>query len=352
MRIDRLELTNFRNYQSFEIEPSDGINLILGRNAIGKTNLLEAIYLITVGKSFRTLKASEMIRLGESSANIRATVESGGYSDELKIILNLNQKNEYIMNSDSINIKNYAGDFSCVIFSPNDLNMIKLSPGERRKYIDSLIEKVSPVYKYNLAKYRKILFERNKLLKRPNEELLKVYDFQLASYGVKILFERLKYIKEIEEFAKKHYSRLSQGSKLKITYLSTVKFLKDKMEQTFMEILLEQREKDFESRFTTVGPHRDDLDFKINEMSAKSFASQGETRSIVLALKLAEMDFLEKFNKRRPILLLDDVFSELDKTRAMYLSQSLDNMQTFITSTNLNEDSFLIDSNKINVERL
>ncbi|EGY80556.1 recombination protein F, partial [Peptoniphilus indolicus ATCC 29427] len=140
MRIDRLELTNFRNYQSFEIEPSDGINLILGRNAIGKTNLLEAIYLITVGKSFRTLKASEMIRLGESSANIRATVESGGYSDELKIILNLNQKNEYIMNSDSINIKNYAGDFSCVIFSPNDLNMIKLSPGERRKYIDSLIE--------------------------------------------------------------------------------------------------------------------------------------------------------------------------------------------------------------------
>ena len=135
MKIDRLELTNFRNYQSFEIEPSDGINLILGRNAIGKTNLLEAIYLITVGKSFRTLKASEMIRLGESSANIRATVESGGYSDELKIILNLNQKNEYIMNSDSINIKNYAGDFSCVIFSPNDLNMIKLSPGEKKKKI-------------------------------------------------------------------------------------------------------------------------------------------------------------------------------------------------------------------------
>lgn len=352
MKIDRLELTNFRNYQSFEIEPSNGINLILGRNAIGKTNLLEAIYFITVGKSFRTLKTNEMIRLGENSANIRATVESGGYSDELEIILNLNQKNEYIMNLDSINIKNYTGDFSCVIFSPNDLNMIKLSPGERRKYIDSLIEKISPVYKYNLAKYRKILFERNKLLKRPDEELLKVYDFQLASYGVKILFERLKYIKEIEEFAKKHYARLSQGSELKITYLSTVKFSKDKMEQTFMKILLEQREKDFESRFTTVGPHRDDLDFKINEMSAKSFASQGETRSIVLALKLAEMDVLEKFNKRRPILLLDDVFSELDKTRAMYLSQSLDNMQTFITSTNLNEDSFFIDSNKINVERL
>lgn len=352
MKIDRLELTNFRNYQSFEIEPSNGINLILGRNAIGKTNLLEAIYFITVGKSFRTLKTNEMIRLGENSANIRATVESGGYSDELEIILNLNQKNEYIMNLDSINIKNYTGDFSCVIFSPNDLNMIKLSPGERRKYIDSLIEKISPVYKYNLAKYRKILFERNKLLKRPDEELLKVYDFQLASYGVKILFERLKYIKEIEEFAKKHYARLSQGSELKITYLSTVKFSKDKMEQAFMKILLEQREKDFESRFTTVGPHRDDLDFKINEMSAKSFASQGETRSIVLALKLAEMDVLEKFNKRRPILLLDDVFSELDKTRAMYLSQSLDNMQTFITSTNLNEDSFFIDSNKINVERL
>lgn len=352
MKIDRLELTNFRNYQSFEIEPSNGINLILGRNAIGKTNLLEAIYFITVGKSFRTLKTNEMIRLGENSANIRATVESGGYSDELEIILNLNQKNEYIMNLDSINIKNYTGDFSCVIFSPNDLNMIKLSPGERRKYIDSLIEKISPVYKYNLAKYRKILFERNKLLKRPDEELLKVYDFQLASYGVKILFERLKYIKEIEEFAKNHYARLSQGSELKITYLSTVKFSKDKMEQAFMKILLEQREKDFESRFTTVGPHRDDLDFKINEMSAKSFASQGETRSIVLVLKLAEMDVLEKFNKRRPILLLDDVFSELDKTRAMYLSQSLDNMQTFITSTNLNEDSFFIDSNKINVERL
>ncbi|MBL7576246.1 DNA replication and repair protein RecF [Peptoniphilus asaccharolyticus DSM 20463] len=352
MKINRLELNNFRNYERFEIEPSDGINLILGRNAIGKTNLLEAIYLLTVGKSFRALKTNEMIKIGEEFSNIKATVESNGYIDELEIILNANQKNKYILNSDSVNVKNYAGDFSCVIFSPNDLNMIKLSPGERRKYIDNLIEKVSPIYKYNLAKYKKIIFERNKLLKRPNEDLLRVYDFQLATYGVKILFERLKFIKEIEEFAKQHYYRLSQDSELKITYLSTIKFTKEKMEEVFMNILLEQREKDFESRFTTLGPHRDDLDFKINSMSAKSFASQGETRSIVLALKLAEMDVLEKNNKNRPILLLDDVFSELDKTRAKYLAKSLDNMQTFITSTNLNEENFLIDSNKINVERL
>lgn len=353
MKIECLELINFRNYNNFQIKPKNGINLIIGKNAIGKTNLLEAIYLIIVGKSFRTVKNNELIKLGYNSSNIRARIESDGYYDDLEIVLNLNQKNEYLLNSESMSLKNYTGDFSCVIFSPSDLNMIRLSPSERRKYIDNLIEKISPIYKYNLSKYRKIIFERNKLLKKPNEDLLKVYDFQLANYGVKILIERLKFIKEIEEFANMHYKTLSEGSELKITYLSTMQLLKENMEKRFMELLLKQREKDFESKFTTIGPHRDDLDFKINLMSAKSFASQGETRSIVLALKLAEMDVIEKFNKKRPVLLLDDVFSELDRTRAKYLSQSLNGMQTFITSTNFNEENFLeLDSNKINVEKL
>lgn len=351
MKLNELKLVNFRNYGYFEIESKDGINLIIGRNAIGKTNLLEAIYLITVGKSFRTLKSNEMIKLGSDSSYIKARIENEGYYDDLEIKLS-NQKNEYTLNSEVVSVKNFAGDFSSVIFSPSDLNMIKLSPNERRKYLDNLIEKLSPVYKYNLSKYRKIILERNKLLKRPNEDLLKVYDFQLANYGVKILFERLKFLREIEEFAKKHYKRLSDGSELNITYLSTVKFEKENMESIFRDLLLEQREKDIESKFTTVGPHRDDLDFKINSMSAKSFASQGETRSIVLALKLAEMDVLEKFNKKKPILLLDDVFSELDRVRAKYLSNSLEGMQTFITSTNFNEENFLNFTNKINVERL
>lgn len=352
MKIDLLELKNFRNYDYFKIEPKPEVNLIIGKNAIGKTNLLEAIYLVLVGKSFRTSRTGEMIKIGCDSSKICAKVENDGYFDDLEIVLNSEQKNEYTLNSESMSLKKYTGDFFCVIFSPNDLNMIKLSPNERRRYIDNIIEKISPTYRYNIEKYKKIIYERNKLLKNPREELLKVYDFQLVECGIKVLIERMKFIKELEVFANNHYKRISNGQELKLTYLSTINFNRENIKSIFTQMLMENRKKDIESKFTTIGPHRDDIDFKVNSMSSKKFASQGEIRSIVLALKLAEIDLIEKFSKKKPILLLDDVFSELDKSRAKYLSQSLDKMQTFITGTNFNEENFIDFTNKINVERL
>ncbi|WP_036730440.1 DNA replication/repair protein RecF [Peptoniphilus mikwangii] len=343
MKILNLELSNFRNYKYLYYNPKGQINVITGENAMGKTNLLEAIYVLTVGKSFRTVKDSELIQIGGEQTNLKALSINFEYEDYLDVNIYKDKKNKYSINSDDMNLSKYRRDFSSVIFSPSDLNMVKFSPSERRKYLDSLILKLSSVYEHNLYRYRKIIFERNKLLKKNiNYDLLEVYDFQLAKYGVKILRERLKILKEFENYVKYHFSNLSGGENLKITYLSTIPLMSDEeeMEKIFLDSLKNCRKRDLEIKFTTIGPHRDDIDFKIENLSAKTYGSQGEIRTVVLSLKLSEVDIIKNYQKNSPLLLLDDVFSELDKNRASYLINSLKNMQTFITSTNLNEENF------------
>lgn len=343
MKLLNLKLSNFRNYSYLEFIPSENINVIIGKNAIGKTNLLEAVYMITVGKSFRSNKDSEIINLNENSSVINGIINSYGYEDELRIVLNKDDKNKYFINEEDLNLKNYKRDMASVIFSPADLNMIKFSPQDRRKYLDNLISKIDPIYEHNLAKYRKILFERNKLLKKiKDRSLLEIYDFQLSEIGVKILRTRLNIVRLLEQYGKIHFKNLSGGEDLKITYLSTIPLSAEegKMKDIFLEHLSKNTSRDLELKYTTIGPHRDDLDFKIENLSVKSFGSQGEIRSVVLSLKLAEVDLIKKILKSEPLLLLDDVFSELDKDRAKYLINSLDNIQTFITSTDLNEENF------------
>lgn len=343
MKLLNLKLSNFRNYSYLEFIPSKNINVIIGKNAIGKTNLLEAIYILTVGKSFRTIKDSEIINLNSLSCDINGSINSFGYEDNLRVILNKDDKNKFFINEEELNLKNYKRDMSSVIFSPADLNMIKFSPQERRKYLDNLISKIDPIYEHNLSKYRKILYERNKLLKKiKDKSLLEIYNFQLAEIGVKILRTRLNIVRVLEQFAKIHFKNLSGGEDLKITYLSTIPLSADEneMKDIFLEHLTKNTSRDLELKYTTIGPHRDDLDFKIENLSVKSYGSQGEIRSVVLSLKLAEVDLIKKNLKSEPLLLLDDVFSELDKNRAKYLVDSLDNIQTFITSTDLNEENF------------
>lgn len=343
MKLLNLKLYDFRNYSKIELKPSKNINVLIGKNAMGKTNILEAIYILTVGKSFRTNKENEIVKLNSEKSLLQGKINSFGYEDDFKIVLNSVDKNRYYINAEEFNLKNYKRDMASVVFSPVSLNMIKLSPQERRKYINNLISKIDPIYEHNLAKYRKILYERNKLLKISKDiALVEIYNFQLAEYGVKILRQRLNILKKLEKFAKVHFANISGGQELKITYLSTVPLSKDEneMNKIFHRHLKNNTQKDIEVRYTTTGPHRDDLDFKIDGLSVKSFGSQGEIRSVVLSLKLAEVDLVKEYIKSEPLLLLDDVFSELDKTRAEYLIKSIKDIQTFITSTDLNEENF------------
>ncbi|MBP2025555.1 DNA replication/repair protein RecF [Peptoniphilus stercorisuis] len=343
MKLLNLKLFNYRNYSYLEFFPCDKINVIVGKNAIGKTNLLEAVYILTVGKSFRTSRDQEIINLNKNSSELLGSINNFGYEDDLKVVLNRDEKNRYFLNSEELNLKNYKRDMASVIFSPSDLNMIKFSPQERRKYLDNLISKIDPIYEHNLSKYRKIVYERNKLLKKSRDRsLIDIYNFQLADTGVKILRTRLNIIKILEKYSKMHFKNLSGGENLKITYLSTIPLSSDEseMQKIFLKHLDNAVERDLELKYTTIGPHRDDLDFKIEDLSVKSYGSQGEIRSVVLSLKLAEVNLIRGILKSDPILLLDDVFSELDKNRAKYLINSLNNVQTFITSTDLNEENF------------
>ena len=345
MKILNLEIFKFRNYQYLKFKADRNLNLIYGKNAMGKSNFLEAIYTITVGKPFRSARSSNLINLESSKALLKAEIESFGYIDKVEIEINKDGKNTYKINNEDRILKDYKKDFSSVIFSPADLNMVKQSPIERRNYIDNLICLINPVYEHNLSAYKKIIFQRNKLLKNNlHYDLLNVYNFQLANYGVKILKDRLRTIKKFEKFAKVHFERLSGGDHFKITYLSTIPLSnsEEEIEATFKDSLKVNFKRDIERRYTSIGPHRDDIDFKINNMSAKNFASQGEIRTIILALKLSEIDLIREYKKSDPILLLDDVFSELDKNRSSYLLDSIGPIQTFITSTDYDFENFKI----------
>lgn len=234
-----------------------------------------------------------------------------------------------------------------VLFNPEDLNIIKYSPKERRKFLDDLLSNIDLNYDFYMYKYRRLLFERNKLLKmNMDRNLLDVYDREIVRNGTKIIIMRLKTIKKLNEIAKKHYKNLS-GDDLNITYLSTVPVFVDEEElmENYLRILKESLPKDLEKRYTTIGPHRDDLDFKINKFSSKSYGSQGEQRSIVLSLKLAEADLIRDLYKTKPLLLLDDVFSEIDSKRSRYLLHSLKDLQTFITTTEADEFLKSVDAN-------
>ncbi|WBW49989.1 DNA replication/repair protein RecF [Peptoniphilus equinus] len=339
MRLSKLHLLNFRNYGRAYFEPDPGMNLLIGPNAIGKTNLLESIYLLVSARSFRTVNAEDMIKKDRSESVITGLVEDGVYEDRLEIHLKREAKNTYAINEEKFNSRTYQKDYNAVVFTPQDLNMVRLGPQERRWYLDTLLETMSPMYRYHLRSYKKFLFERNKLLKNPKLDLLDVYDFQLSNLGAKLLKERLQTVKILEDAAKVHYKKISGSDSFKVTYLSTLK-LNSNLESNYLEVFKTHRHEDLLKKTTTHGIHRDDIDFYINDFSAKHYASQGEVRSILLALKLAEMDILEQTTKKKPLLLLDDVFSELDRDRAGYLIDSLHDVQCFITSTNLNSDNF------------
>lgn len=347
MKLKYLRLFNFRNYKGLDFVPGENINVLYGLNASGKTNLLESIYMSIRATSFRSLKDYDLINIGENSSSIITRYMTEDYKDDYRIEISKFENKKLFINDDKVNTKEYRKSRFVVLFNPEDLNIIKYLPKERRKFLDDLLSNIDLNYDFYMYKYRRLLFERNKLLKmNMDRNLLDVYDREIVRNGTKIIIMRLKTIKKLNEIAKKHYKNLS-GDDLNITYLSTVPVFVDEGElmENYFRILKEALPKDLEKRYTTIGPHRDDLDFKINKFSSKSYGSQGEQRSIVLSLKLAEADLIRDLYKTKPLLLLDDVFSEIDSNRSRYLLHSLKDLQTFITTTEADEFLKSVDAN-------
>ena len=341
MKITRLKLKNFRNYDYADVEPNGNINFVVGRNAQGKTNLVEPIYIISTLKSFRNSKLIDCIKEDCEFAEIEAQVLSRKEgSKKIKYIIKKEGENEFYVNDNKIiHKRDMFSHFYSVVFSPDELKLVKGSPDVRREFLDIDICQVSKIYSDLIDRYDKILQNRNKLLKfgKNSKSLhieLDVWDEQLSLVGSQIAKARANFVTKISSNAKKVMEKISCGKEiLEIEYIGIKGESREEKTENFMKDLKLQRAKDIELGYTTVGIHRDDLKFFINGKEVKPYASQGQQRSVVLALKLAEMETIES-ESEEPALILDDVFSELDTTRQRLLVEYLSDKQVFITSTN------------------
>lgn len=334
MFIESLALQNFRNYDSAEINFSNGINILYGDNAQGKTNVLEAIYMLATTKSHRGSRDKEIIRFESDESHIRAEINKNDLKH--RVDMHLRRSKSKGVAVDMIPIKKSAelfGLVNIIFFSPEDLTIIKDSPAERRRFMDMELCQLSRIYYSNLSSYNKVLNQRNNLLKqiyfdKRQLDMLDIWDNQLADYGIKVVKERNNFIDMLNEIIFDIHSKLTSGKEeLRLIYDKNVG------EDEFAEELLAKRDMDLKYQSTQVGPHRDDIIFMINDIDVKKYGSQGQQRTVALSLKLAEIKLVKKLINDNPILLLDDVMSELDSTRRDALLSSISDIQTIITCT-------------------
>ncbi len=342
MQINFVELRNFRNYAYERFVLSDKINILLGDNAQGKTNLLESIYFSCIGKSFKTKNEKEMIKTQSINAKILVDFEKNNGNNTINIEFKNNQKFVKLNEINITKTSSMLGNLACVFFSPNELKLVKEAPEDRRRFLDVDISQLSKDYYNALIKYNKILKERNKLLKSTDniqvlEDTLPIWDYQLAKIASEIISFRLEFINKLDLLSKKEHSFLSSGKENLVIEYSSCDNFKEKSLNEIEKILLEKltlsHEKDLKLKYTTVGPHRDDIKIFLNNMEVKSFGSQGQQRTSLLSIKLAELEIFKEVFKEYPILLLDDVFSELDENRKQKLFERVKNVQTIITTT-------------------
>ena len=338
MIIKSLELSNFRNYEHLNIQLSPNVTIFYGNNAQGKTNILEALYVACTTKSQKGSRDRELIRFNESEAHIRLMVDDDSISR--RIDMHLKDKGQKGVAIDGIPIKKAAelyGLMNIISFSQDDLGIIKEGPSERRRFCDMELCQLDKLYMHNLAGYEKALEQRNNLLKQLsfNPELkdtLDIWDDQLVSYGKYIIEKRNLFIEDINKIAFEIHKTLTSGNEeLKIGYLPNVSV------EEFKDVLLMNRDKDILLKTTSIGPHRDDMVFMLNENDAKKFGSQGQQRTSALTLKLSELELVKQNKKKNPVLLLDDVLSELDRNRQTKLLENISGVQTVITCTGLDE---------------
>lgn len=341
MRVVSLEFSNFRNLKDNIIYPCEDVNVIFGDNAQGKTNLLEAVWLFSGGHSFRGSKESELTKFGSNRSEIKMEFFSQGRDQDACIKYSGNKKEIFINSVPKTSSAYLSQCFSAVVFSPEHLSLVKNGPSLRRKFIDGAICQQDVKFAVLLSKYSRTVMERNALLKEiykhPElKETLGIWDDALITAGAKIIFKRLEYLKKLQVSAAEFHRGISSGSEeLEIQYISSAGIEINDSEQDITEKLREgflkfQRE-DIKLSCTNCGPHRDDLDFLINGIKAKTFGSQGQQRSIILSLKLAEAQMLWKYFDEPPVVLLDDVLSEIDRNRQEFLLTNTQGCQTFIT---------------------
>lgn len=364
MKVKELTLKNFRNYENIKVNFSDGVNVLVGKNAQGKTNLVEPIYLLSALKSFRNSKLTDCIKEGEDFLEILAKVESAVGTKTIHYKIFKEGNNEYFVNYNKLSRKKEMFSHCyAVIFSPDELRLVKGSPDVRRDFLDTDICQISPIYSELLDRYDRVLQNRNKLLKfgknkeRLNTEL-DVWDDQLAIIGAQITNTRENFVAEISKNAEIIMEKLSQGKeKLTLEYLGIKGETREEKTENLREALRFNRAKDLELGYTSIGTHRDEVKFFINGFEVKPYASQGQQRSVVLALKLAEMEAI-KAVREEPVLILDDVFSELDSTRRKLLLEYLEGKQVFITCTNFTKfdlkdfKKFRVKNAKITIENI
>lgn len=347
MIIKTLELSDYRNYKNLSIQFDEYTNILYGDNAQGKTNILEAIYLCSTSKSHRGNKDREIVRFGCEESHIKMIVERKGREYRIDMHLKKNKPKGIAING--IPVKRASelfGIVNVVFFSPEDLSIIKSGPSQRRRFIDLELCQLDKMYVYNLTNYSKVLLQRNKLLKDISfgnnvPEMLDIWDMQLVEYGKKIIERRKKFIEEMNEIIIPIHSMLTDKKEnLNIIYNYNCN------EEEFYEILAKSRDRDIKTKTTNVGPHRDDISFYDGDIDLRTFGSQGQQRTAALSVKLAEIELVKQIINDTPILLLDDVLSELDGNRQNHLLNSLKDVQTVITCTGL--DEFIENRFKIN----
>lgn len=338
MILKSVELNNFRNYESLHMELDSGTNILYGDNAQGKTNILESIYVSGTTKSHKGSKDREMIRFGCEESHIRTIVEKGGVDYQIDMHLKKNRSKGIAINRIPIRkASELFGILNLVFFSPEDLNIIKNGPSERRRFLDLELCQLNKLYLYELTRYNKILNQRNKLLKdiifRPElKDTLSVWDDQLVESGKKIIEAREEFVRELGVIVQKIHKSLS-GDKEELI----LSYEPDSRAEELEQKMREYRERDLKFGQTTAGPHRDDLSFFVDQVDIRRFGSQGQQRTSALSLKLSEIELVKKSIHETPILLLDDVLSELDSNRQNFLLNSIHDIQTLITCTGLDE---------------
>ena len=331
MKASNLELYNFRNYEYENISFSDGVNIIHGENGMGKTNILEAVYYFSYGRSFRS-GGKEVIKDGEKEARISLSFENSQRKLESDIkFLSGKRKEIYINEIELKKTSQLLGNFICVLFTPDEMGIIKGMPEVRRKFCDSSIMPLRPNYIKELIKYRNILAQKTALLKSRQYETLDIWNEKLAETGSRIMKLRESYIERINQKAREIQNEISGGKEeLNLIYNPSVK-----LKENYLEKLTEYKEKEKENLFCMVGVHRDDIDIFINGKLAKNYASQGQIRTAVLSLKLAETEIIKEETGEYPVMLLDDILSELDKSRREFLISKIKGKQIIITCTDI-----------------
>ena len=338
MRIKSLKLKNFRNYDLLSLEFDHATNIFYGDNAQGKTNILEAIYLSGTTKSHRGTKDRDMIQFGHDESHIETVIEKNNVEFKIDMHLKKNSPKGIAINKMPIRkASELFGVIHLVFFSPEDLNIIKNGPAERRRFVDLELAQLDKLYLSDLANYNRIINQRNRLLKDiyNREDListLEIWDMQLAHYGKKVIERREKFIGEINEIIENVHGKLTDGKE----HLS-LSYEKSNGEIELMDAILKNRERDIRMKSTSIGPHRDDICFRVGDLDIRKFGSQGQQRTAALSLKLSEIELVKMLIKDTPVLLLDDVLSELDKNRQHSLLDTIKNIQTIITCTGVDD---------------